>query len=66
MSKHPGVISEIHPSRSAPNQDIHESNMSKMHYDATPVLKSAKFSSDSGLQAHCLQVSNSKLGSPDV
>ncbi|CAO2826143.1 unnamed protein product [Amaranthus hypochondriacus] len=63
---HPGVISEIHPSRSAPNQDIHESNMSKIHCDATSVLKSVKSSSDCGFQARCVQVSNSKLGSPDV
>lgn len=65
---HPGVISENQPSRSAPNQDIHESNKNKVndHCDATSALKKFNSTSDISLQAHSLQVSNSKFETPDV
>ncbi|XP_021771197.1 uncharacterized protein LOC110735323 isoform X2 [Chenopodium quinoa] len=65
---HPGGTSKNQPSRSAPNQDIQESNKDKVndHCDATSALKKVKSTSDGSLQAHSLQVSNSKFETPDV
>ncbi|KAL2896989.1 Zinc finger C3H1 domain-containing protein [Bienertia sinuspersici] len=68
MSKNPGVVSKNQPSRSAPNQDIHESNMNKVnvHCDATSALKKFKSMSDNSLQACTLPLSTSRFESPDV
>ncbi|KMT17543.1 hypothetical protein BVRB_2g037440 isoform A [Beta vulgaris subsp. vulgaris] len=64
---HPGSIKH-QSSRSAPNQDIHESNIIKVNdlYGGASALKKVKSVSDGSLQARSLQVSNSKFGSPDV
>ncbi|XP_021861501.2 uncharacterized protein [Spinacia oleracea] len=68
MSKHPGGISKNQPSRSAPNQDIHESDKNKVndYCDATSSLKKVKSTFDSSLQGRSLQVLNSKFETPDV